>query len=224
MKFEDIIRQINGDISFEEASQKYRLIKKVESDGVCICKRSIKKMYLYQHDDPTKDILILGSGCHKTLKEKGYFGEKFPKHLISTKNIIVGQNTQSYNDLIEQMNIYKIKKCKYCNVNFTKYQYDYCGRCNNEINCQTCNNEFKPRYEKEKDCKDCYNKKTKRICVNCDSLFKFKFDNQIICIGCYKEYQDWDECLTCERTIDEKYFFCYKCNKKHLKKISHKNI
>jgi hypothetical protein len=224
MKFEDIIRQINGDISFEEASNKYRLIKKIEGDGVCICKRSIKKMYLYQHEDESKDILILGGGCHKTLKDKGYFGERFPKDIIKTKTIEIGKNTKTYNDQIEYYNNYKVNKCKYCKINLTRYNYDYCGKCDNEINCKSCNKEFKPRYKKGKDCKSCYNNKTKRECVNCETLFKIKFENQIICAKCYYDFLDWEECLTCQKTINEKYFFCYKCNKKHLKNISHINI
>jgi len=216
MKFSDILSEINGDISFEEACKKYRFIKKEECDGVCICKKSISRMYIYQHEDPDKDILILGSGCRKTLKDKGYFGNKFPSNIIKTKVIKSGENTKNYNDLVEHYNSYKLRKCENCDNEYTRYNYDYCGKCEYKKKCKSCKKNFNPKYNFSKECKDCYNNKERRECVACEDLFKIKFKNQLICGYCYKKHKNDDECLICEKKIDSKYFLCYKCNKKYI--------
>lgn len=216
MKFTEILSKINGDITFEEASKKYRLVQKIEDDGVCICGRIIKKMYIFQHEDENKDILILGSGCKKTLSENGYFGEKIPRDIVKTKEIKSGGNKNKYNQLVEHFNNYKLQKCKICNDNFTRYNYDTCQDCKYDKNCKTCKITFSTKYNNSKECKKCYNM-GKSECAACEGKFKKKFNNQLICGCCYKQFKNHDHCLECDKSIDSKYFFCYGCNKKLLK-------
>ena len=69
--------------------------------------------------------------------------------------------------------------------------------------CQVCNEKHKNR--KDNLCNDCRDR-----CRLCNSQHKNKNDK--LCNSCRNT-----RCITCDKTIDEKYNRCYKCNIKNKK-------